>query len=100
MASPRPFTAIIIGGSVAGLTLAHMFSRAKINYILLEGRDSLAPQLGTGIVIMPNGCRVLDQMGLLEGMRGHLTPMGQNYRRKRNGEVVGETDWPARVTKR
>jgi FAD dependent monooxygenase len=100
MAPSKPFTAIIIGGSVAGLTLAHTFSRANINYILLEARDSLAPALGTGIVIMPNGCRVLDQMGLLDGMRGFMTQMGQQYRRKRNGEIVGENDWPERVTKR
>jgi FAD dependent monooxygenase len=100
MAPSKSFTAIIIGGSVAGLTLAHTFSRANINYMLLEARDSLAPQLGAGIVIMPNGWRILDQMGLLESMRDFITNMAMQYRRKRNGESVGEADWPTLVTKR
>jgi FAD dependent monooxygenase len=100
MAPSKPFTAIIIGGSVAGLTLAHTFARANINYVLLEARNSLAPQLGAGIVIMPNGCRVLDQMGLLETMKEFMTPMALYYRRKRNGEEMGVADWPLRVSKR
>jgi FAD dependent monooxygenase len=98
--APSPFTAIIIGGSVAGLTLAHMFSRAHINYILLEARDSISPQLGAGIVVMPNGGRILDQIGILEPMKQFMTPMRVQYRRKSDGAFVGSADWPKLIEER
>jgi 2-polyprenyl-6-methoxyphenol hydroxylase-like FAD-dependent oxidoreductase len=44
------FRAIIVGGSVAGLTLAHAFEKAGIDYALLEARDNIAPNLGASIV--------------------------------------------------
>ncbi|KAG9238895.1 hypothetical protein BJ875DRAFT_286232 [Amylocarpus encephaloides] len=97
---PQEFTAIIVGGSVAGLTLAHCFARANINYVLLEARESLAPQLGAGIVIMPNGCRILDQIGILDPMRKFMTRMAMQYRRRSSGEVVGAADWPKLVEDR
>ncbi len=59
------FTVIIVGGSVAGLTLAHALNRANINWILLEGHHEMAARTGAGIQIQPNGARVLDQLGLL-----------------------------------
>ena len=40
------FKAIIVGGSVAGLTLAHTFDSAGIDYVLLEARDMVAPPVG------------------------------------------------------
>jgi hypothetical protein len=69
MSPPPPFKAIIIGGSISGLTLAHTFTYAGIDYILLEARDTISPQLGASIVIMPNGARILDQLGVYEEMR-------------------------------
>jgi FAD dependent monooxygenase len=99
--APSTFTAIIVGGSVAGLTLAHTFEKAGINYVLLEARDTISPQLGAGIVIMPNGARILDQMGVYEGMGGLLTPMSVQYRRRYdNGELVGAANWPKLVQDR
>ncbi|CZS96768.1 uncharacterized protein RCO7_02595 [Rhynchosporium graminicola] len=62
------FKAIIIGGSVAGLTFAHMFERANINYILLEARYRISPSEAASIVIMPNGARILDQLGYINGI--------------------------------
>ncbi|CAG8959011.1 hypothetical protein HYFRA_00012170 [Hymenoscyphus fraxineus] len=96
----RPFTAILIGGSISGLILAHMFSRAKINFILLEARDTVSPQLGAGITIQANGSRILDQMGLLGPMEHFLTPMGRQWRRKSNGEVVKCMEWPVGIAGR
>jgi 2-polyprenyl-6-methoxyphenol hydroxylase-like FAD-dependent oxidoreductase len=65
----RPdFRAIIVGGSVAGLTLAHAFEKAGINYVLLEARDTIAPSLGASILLFPNGATILDQLGIYENM--------------------------------
>ncbi|XMA17360.1 hypothetical protein WAI453_010151 [Rhynchosporium graminicola] len=62
------FKAIIIGGSVAGLTFAHMFERANINCILLESRYRISPSEAASIVIMPKGARILDQLGYINGI--------------------------------
>jgi len=81
------FTAIIVGGSVAGLTLAHTFEKAGINYVLLEARDTISPQLGAGIVIFPNGARILDQLGVYWGMESFMTKMGMQWRRRGDGRL-------------
>jgi len=52
---------IIVGGSVAGLTLAHCLHHSNIDFVLLEARKEIAPQVGASIVVLPNGARVLDQ---------------------------------------
>ena len=89
------FKSIIVGGSVAGLTLAHMFERAGINYTLLEARDTLTPQLGASIVIMPNGARILDQLGIFEAMKGDfVTRMAKSYTRRSDGRIMSENEWP------
>ncbi|KAH1924769.1 orotidine-5'-phosphate decarboxylase, partial [Aspergillus fumigatus] len=35
---------LIIGGSIAGLTLAHCLEKAKIDYVLLEKKEEIAPR--------------------------------------------------------
>ncbi|KAJ9417961.1 hypothetical protein QL093DRAFT_2565917 [Fusarium oxysporum] len=52
------FRVMIAGGGVAGLTLANALEKAGIDYVLLERRDTIAPQVGASIGIGPNGCRV------------------------------------------
>ncbi|KAF8858030.1 FAD/NAD(P)-binding domain-containing protein [Acephala macrosclerotiorum] len=97
----RNFKAIIVGGSVAGLTLAHMFERAGIDYVLLEARDTISPQLGASIVIMPNGARILDQMGLYEELRNTImTPMAKSFIRRSDGRLVTSNEWPKLVEER
>lgn len=65
----------IIGGGIAGLTLALAFERVGIKYILLEARDSLTPNEGASIGLLPNGLRILDQLGLLEEIERHTAPL-------------------------
>jgi FAD dependent monooxygenase len=99
--APVPFKAIIVGGSVAGLTLAHMFSKAHIDYTLLEARDTISPQLGASIVIMPNGARILDQLGVFGGMKDDfVTKMKRGYVRRSDGGLVSCTEWPKLVEKK
>ncbi|KAL4911103.1 hypothetical protein BDW74DRAFT_172553 [Aspergillus multicolor] len=61
-----PFKVIIVGGSVAGLTLAHCLHRANIDHVVLEKRNEIAPQEGASIGLWPTGGQVLDQLGLWE----------------------------------
>ncbi|KAL3443880.1 monooxygenase [Aspergillus insuetus] len=62
----EPFKVIIVGGSIAGLTLAHCLHRANIKYIVLERKAEIAPQEGASIALWPTGGQVLDQLGLWE----------------------------------
>lgn len=75
------FTVIIVGGSVSGLSLANMLETFDINYILLEGHDAIAPQLGASIGLLPTGLRILDQLGCYETVR----------------ELAGKVDYKARM---
>lgn len=101
MSSNTRLKAIIVGGSVAGLTLAHTFeSTGVIDYILLEGRDNIAPRLGATILIMPNGARILDQMGIYDSMTDSKIVVGETFVRKSDGELLSRNDWPAVMPER
>lgn len=63
------FKVIIAGGSVSGLTLANALEKFNIDYILLEAYPSIAPQVGASIGMLPNGFRILDQLGCYEPVR-------------------------------
>ncbi|KAL2190303.1 hypothetical protein L209DRAFT_169644 [Thermothelomyces heterothallicus CBS 203.75] len=52
------FRIVIVGGGVAGLTLANALEQAGVDYVLLERRDEVAPQVGASIGVFPNGARV------------------------------------------
>lgn len=64
----KPFKVIIAGGSVAGLSLALMLERNGIDFVILEGYSSIAPQVGASIGMLPNGLRILDQLGCCDDM--------------------------------
>jgi 2-polyprenyl-6-methoxyphenol hydroxylase-like FAD-dependent oxidoreductase len=66
MMESKPFKVIIAGGSIAGLALALMLEKNGIDFIILEGYSSIAPQVGASIGLVPNGLRVLDQLGCYE----------------------------------
>ncbi|KAL4985227.1 hypothetical protein BDW68DRAFT_165519 [Aspergillus falconensis] len=51
----RPFKVIIVGGSVAGLILAHCLYRANIDHLVLEERLEISPQEGASIGLWPTG---------------------------------------------
>ncbi|PYH34786.1 FAD-dependent oxidoreductase [Aspergillus neoniger CBS 115656] len=63
--SQRPFHVIIVGASIAGLTLAHCLSNTGIELTILEARSDTYPD-GAGLAILPNGARILDQLGLYQ----------------------------------
>lgn len=53
-----------MGGSIAGLTLAHGLEKWGIDYVLLERQEKHAAQRGAGISILPNGARILRQFNV------------------------------------
>ncbi|GAD92949.1 hypothetical protein PVAR5_1548 [Paecilomyces variotii No. 5] len=62
----KNFKVIIVGGSIAGLSLALMLEKNGIDFVVLEGYPDIAPQVGASIGVLPNGLRVLDQLGCYE----------------------------------
>ncbi|KZL67421.1 fad binding domain-containing protein [Colletotrichum incanum] len=104
----KDFKVIIAGGGIAGLTLANLLEKAGIDYVILEAYHTMAPQVGASIGILPNGSRVLDQVGLYEEIRklidnplftmslvdskGHETShyhgIGEQFRRRHGYDVV------------
>lgn len=84
--SKKPFTVLIAGGGIAGLTLANMLEKIGVDYLILEGYREMAPQVGASIGILPNGCRVLDQIGLYDEIRKLIdSPLFESSLRSRDG---------------
>ncbi|KAL4997968.1 hypothetical protein BDV10DRAFT_80596 [Aspergillus recurvatus] len=71
----RPFKVIIVGGSIAGLTLAHCLHRANIDHLVLEKRPEIAPQEGASIGLWPTGGQVFSQLGLWEELSRGSQPL-------------------------
>lgn len=89
----RPFKAIIVGGGIAGLTLAIMFQKFDIDYVVLESSDEIAAAVGAGIGLMPNGLLVLDQLGCYGAVHkvAHTGCVEDSYFRASNGESIVHT---------
>jgi 2-polyprenyl-6-methoxyphenol hydroxylase-like FAD-dependent oxidoreductase len=68
----RPCKVIIAGAGVAGLTLALALEKTGIDYVLLEGYPEIVAQAGAGICLLPNGLRILDQLGCYEDLRDQV----------------------------
>lgn len=84
--SNKPFTVLIAGGGIAGLTLANLLERIGVNYLILEGYREMAPQVGASIGILPNGSRVLDQIGMYDEIRKLIDePLIESSLRSREG---------------
>ncbi|EEU42752.1 uncharacterized protein NECHADRAFT_47426 [Fusarium vanettenii 77-13-4] len=66
MAQDPPFKVVIVGASVAGLSLANMLQANDIDFVILEAYPNIAPQVGASIGLLPHGNRILDQLGLYE----------------------------------
>lgn len=54
---------VIVGGSIAGLSLALALERSGIDFVVLEAHPTIAPQVGASIAVLPSGARILDQLG-------------------------------------
>ena len=73
------FQVVIVGGSIAGLTLAHCLERLGVSYVVLEKRNEIAPLEGASIGIFPNGGRILDQLGLFEEVEKFAQPLHTSH---------------------
>jgi FAD dependent monooxygenase len=82
----------IIGGGIAGVTLALACEAYGIRYALFEARDSLAPADGASIGLQANGIRILDQLGVWEELEKHTVPVKRWRHFDENGELLCKSE--------
>ncbi|PLB55512.1 monooxygenase [Aspergillus steynii IBT 23096] len=93
------FHVVIVGGSIAGLTLAHCLQRANISHVVLEKGKEIAPQLGASVAIFANGARILQQLGIYEDIEREIEPIGLVHAIYPDGFYYN-TRYPDDLTKR
>jgi salicylate hydroxylase len=59
--------AVVVGGGIGGTAAAVALSRAGINVQVYEQAQQLT-EVGAGVSLAPNGLRMLDQLGVSEGI--------------------------------
>lgn len=64
----KPLHILIVGGSIAALTLANCLHVLNIGFTVLESHSELAPDVGASIVLFPSGARILQQLGIWDDM--------------------------------
>lgn len=93
MSEKSPFSVIIVGGSVAGLSLANMLERYEIDFVVLEKYEEIAPQVGASISILPTGERILDQLGCYEALERLSSPVNIYSFYDKNGNAKHHDGW-------
>lgn len=87
--APKQFKVVIVGGSVAGLSLALMLEQNGIDFVVLEAYPEIAPQVGASISIQPNGMRTLAQLGCADAIVEQAQyPVDKVIFRDSNGEEL------------
>lgn len=79
MKDQKPFRVIIVGGGLVGLTAAHIFSKANIDFVLLEKHDNVTSTFGTLLAFWPQTFRIFSQLGLLQSLKPMLDHMELSY---------------------
>ncbi|KAJ0423015.1 hypothetical protein BJY00DRAFT_322161 [Aspergillus carlsbadensis] len=93
------FTVIIVGGSIAGLTLSHCLNAAGIRNIVLEKHVEIAAQVGASIGVLPNGGRILDQLGVFPKIEKLIEPLTSAHISYPDGYTL-TSDYPVTVKER
>ncbi len=83
---------VIVGGGMAGLSLAAALSRHGVPWILLERAQTLAP-IGASIALMPPALRVGERLGLLKELQQASLSLLSQRRHKADGELVVEVSY-------
>jgi FAD dependent monooxygenase len=85
---PRELVTVgIVGGGIAGLALARMLELSGISYCLWEAYREFAPHTGASVGLMPNGLRILDQLGMIDEFNEYNVKRGEWEHRDGNGNL-------------
>ncbi|MFJ9721213.1 FAD-dependent monooxygenase [Streptomyces sp. NPDC101209] len=87
-------TALVIGGGIAGSTVAMALHRAGSEATVHEAYQLTADGIGGGLSLAPNGVRALDAIGAGDVVRRVGTPMRGTVLRTADGTPLGEITLP------
>ncbi|KAL2823237.1 hypothetical protein BDW59DRAFT_173571 [Aspergillus cavernicola] len=90
---------IIVGGSIAGLTLSHCLNAAGIDNIVLEKHAEITSQVGASIGVLPNGAHILDQLGVFSKIGKLIEPLTSAHIAYPDGFIL-TSDYPVVVKER
>lgn len=93
------FKVIIVGGGPVGLIAGHCFSRAGIDFKILERREALDLNAGSSVALWPQSARVLDQLGLLDGAMAAYIPVKYKCNLLPDRRVLSKCDMNAAIQK-
>ena len=96
----KRFRIIIVGGSVAGLTLAHCLEKSNIEYVILESHHDIAPDVGASIGIVTNGGRILDQLGIFDDILDVIEPLEKTMYWTETGKLIMQDEAPRVIQER
>lgn len=90
--SPIIKTATIVGGGIAGATIALALRRIGVSVTLLEQSPRLE-EIGAGVNLAPNATRVLKDLGLLPDLLAKgVRPRNYLMRDATSGDILGKID--------
>ncbi|KAL2132247.1 hypothetical protein VTI74DRAFT_4042 [Chaetomium olivicolor] len=92
MSASGSFRVVIAGAGLAGLTLANALEQAGVDYVVLERRNEVAPQVGASIGIFPSAARILDQLGVWKGVNEGAETLRLFYTRDTKGNLICPPD--------
>lgn len=95
--SQPAFKIIIVGCSITGLTLAHCLDKLGVEYTILEKRSAVVLQEGASVALMPNGGRILDQLGLYDAFEKATVPLDLTDAYLPDQDFRFTSDYPRRV---
>jgi 2-polyprenyl-6-methoxyphenol hydroxylase-like FAD-dependent oxidoreductase len=84
---------LVVGGGTAGCTLAALLARAGVAVEIVE-RNTDFTALGSGITLQSAALRVLEQVGVLDRLRGHGAVFDAVGLRSVSGRVLVENPSP------
>lgn len=82
---------LIIGGGIAGCTLALFLARAGIEAAVFEAYPEFCSIVG-GVLLGPNGARVLESLGLFSALKPRGTVFSTLQIKNARGDVLGGTE--------
>ncbi|KAF4982286.1 hypothetical protein FZEAL_2072 [Fusarium zealandicum] len=101
MSQEESFRVVIVGASVAGLSLANMLQANNINFVVLEAYPDVAPQVGASIGLLPHGNRILDQLGLYKKILDMAPPVNSfTFRDQSDSQLASYKDMDRSLVER